>query len=78
MMTKLLQKETFKTVCPQCRQEINEVWICELDSIIGTRYAYLCSNCEKLLGIANDRQSLFSIFGRERGIKPDLANESIS
>lgn len=78
MMTKLLQKETFKTVCPQCGQEINEVWICELDSIIGTRYAYLCSNCEKLLGVVNDKQNLFSIFGRERGINPDLANESLS
>ncbi len=78
MMTKLLQKEMFKTVCPHCRQEINDVWICELDSIIGTRYAYLCSNCEKLLGISNDQQSLFSTLKRERGIRPDLANESLS
>jgi hypothetical protein len=77
-MTKLLQKETFKTVCPHCGQEINEVWICELDSIIGTRYAYLCSNCEKLLGIANDKQNLCSIFGRDIGINPDLTNESLS
>jgi len=78
MMTKLLQKESFKTVCPHCGQKINDVWICELESIIGTRFAYLCSNCEKLLGITSNRQSLFTILTRDRGIKPDLANESLS
>lgn len=51
MITKLLQKETLRTVCPQCGQEINDAWICEMKSIIGLRYAYLCSNCEKLLCI---------------------------
>lgn len=77
-MTKLLKKESFKTLCPHCGQKINDVWICELESIIGTRYAYLCSNCEKLLGLSNAKQSLFSMFRNDRGIKPDLANESLS
>ena len=78
MMTKLLQKVNFKTVCPQCGKEINDVWICELDSIIGTRYAYLCSNCEKLLGISVDRQNLNTGSVRDRRIKPDLASEGLS
>jgi len=58
MMTKLLQKEPLRTVCPQCGQEINDVWICEMKSIIGMRYAYLCSNCEKLLCISKSPISI--------------------
>lgn len=53
MMTKLLQKEMVKLKCPHCTQEIIEAWIFEMDSIIGMRYAYLCSKCQELLGISS-------------------------
>lgn len=52
MMTKLLQKETIKFQCPHCKSSISETWICEMNSVIGLRFAYICSNCEKLLGIS--------------------------
>ena len=52
MMTKLLQKETIKFKCPHCKHEMSEAWICEMDSVIGLRFAYICSNCEKLLAIS--------------------------
>lgn len=55
MMTKLLQKEQIKLKCPHCMQEIQDAWICEMDSVIGLRYAYICSNCEKLLGISSQK-----------------------
>jgi len=67
MMTKLLQKVTFKSVCPSCGKKINDVWICELDSVIGTRYAYLCTNCEKLLGISIDKKTLLPLSKPESG-----------
>lgn len=51
-MTKVLQKEQIKLNCPKCKQETKDIWICQMDSIIGKRYAYLCGNCEKLLGIS--------------------------
>jgi transposase-like protein len=57
MMTKLLQKEKVKLKCPHCKQEIVDVWICEMNSIIGMRYAYLCSNCQKLIGICSMKDS---------------------
>jgi len=77
-MTKLLKKETFKTVCPHCGQNISDVWICEMDSIIGTRYAYLCSNCEKLLGISTEKKNLLSISSNGILIKNQLQNNNFS
>jgi len=52
MMTKILQKEPIKLNCPQCKLETKDIWICRMDSVIGMRYAYLCGNCEKLMGIS--------------------------
>ena len=78
MMTKLLQKEPLKTVCPHCGQEINDVWICEMKSVIGMRYAYLCSNCEKLLGISTDKNGLLQISSKDSEIKTHLQNNNYS
>jgi hypothetical protein len=78
MMTKLLHKESFKTICPQCGQNIKDVWICEIESIIGIRYAYMCSNCEKLLGISTDKNGLLPIFAKESGIKTHAQNDNFS
>ncbi|MCH8033055.1 MAG: hypothetical protein IH950_04750 [Bacteroidetes bacterium] len=52
MMTKLLHKEEVKLNCPHCKEKIESAWVCKIDSFIGIRYAYLCNNCQKLLGIA--------------------------
>jgi transcription elongation factor Elf1 len=54
MMTKILQKEPVKINCPQCKLETKDIWICQMDSVIGMRYAYLCGNCEKLMGISKN------------------------
>jgi hypothetical protein len=57
MMTKMLQKKSIKLKCPHCKREIHEAWICEMDSVIGLRYAYICSSCEKLLAISSSKES---------------------
>jgi DNA-directed RNA polymerase subunit RPC12/RpoP len=57
MMTKILQKETIKFKCPHCKSD-SEAWICEMNSVIGLRLAYICSNCEKLLGISKSPVTL--------------------
>jgi DNA-directed RNA polymerase subunit RPC12/RpoP len=57
-MTKLLQKEQIKIHCPYCNLETSDVWICEIDSIIGIRYAYICISCEKLLCISLQKEKL--------------------
>ena len=34
-----------------CKKEVENVWICKMNSIVGTRYALLCTGCQKLIGI---------------------------
>ncbi len=75
MMTKMLQKKPIKIKCPHCMQEIQDAWICELDSVIGLRYAYICSNCEKLLGISSQKDSPIFISSRDREMKNNLKHE---
>jgi hypothetical protein len=50
-MEKILEKNSVKTYCVHCEKEFENVWICKMDSIIGTRYALLCTGCQKLMGI---------------------------
>jgi DNA-directed RNA polymerase subunit RPC12/RpoP len=69
-MTKILQKEPIKIKCPHCKQEITEAWICKMNSIVGLRYAYLCSNCQKLLGITPQKD--FSIINQKYSINSVL------
>ncbi|MCL5030054.1 MAG: hypothetical protein M1480_13655 [Bacteroidetes bacterium] len=52
-MVKEIDKEDVHTVCPHCLKKINLVWVCKLESIIGIRYAYFCSECQKNLGISH-------------------------
>ena len=52
MTTKLLEKESVKLSCPHCKTELQTAWVCKIDSFIGVRYAYLCNNCQKLLGVS--------------------------
>jgi hypothetical protein len=51
MMEKILRKEDVKIYCKHCKNEFEKVWICKMDSIIGTRYALFCTSCQKLMGI---------------------------
>jgi len=54
-MFKKIEKEKVQMTCPLCRTDINEVWVCKLDSVIGLRYAYFCSSCQKMLSIGKER-----------------------
>ena len=55
-MFKKIEKEKVQMTCPLCRAKINEVWVCKLDSVIGVRYAYFCSGCQKMLSISKARE----------------------
>jgi hypothetical protein len=50
-MEKILRKNNVKTYCEHCEREFENVWICKMESIIGTRYALLCTGCQRLKGI---------------------------
>ena len=59
-MIKEIEQIEIKTVCPVCNTNISEIWIAKLDSIIGMRYAYICSSCQNLLKLSKERISNIS------------------
>lgn len=54
-MVKTLIKAKIKIHCDHCHNECENVWICKLVSIIGTRYALLCTYCQKLIGVYSSK-----------------------
>ncbi|GAB4286938.1 MAG: hypothetical protein Kow0098_02770 [Ignavibacteriaceae bacterium] len=50
-MTKEIEKEQVDIECPRCSEKIDIVWVCTIESVIGLRYAYFCSKCQRMLGI---------------------------
>lgn len=54
-MTKEIEQIEIKTVCPICNQTISELWVAKLDSVIGVRYAYICTNCKNLIKITKEK-----------------------
>jgi len=54
-MTKSIEQIKIKLKCPLCGKEISELWKARLDSIIGIRFAYICTECNKLISIKNEK-----------------------
>ena len=50
-MEKILHRQSLKIYCVHCKQIVESVWICKMDSVIGIRYAVLCDCCYRLVGI---------------------------
>ena len=56
MITKQLTEAKVQVHCINCLHKIDSVLICEMDSVIGTRYAFFCSQCQKFIGISTSRE----------------------
>lgn len=56
-MTKSIEHIKIKLKCPGCGIELPYVWKARLDSVIGIRYAYICTKCNKLIGLKNEKES---------------------
>jgi hypothetical protein len=54
-MIKEIEKEKVHAFCPHCLKEMSLVWICRIESIIGTRYIFFCSECQKSLGTSHEK-----------------------
>lgn len=54
-MTKEIEQIEIKSTCPICNKKINELWVAKLDSVIGVRYAYICSECKNLLKLSKEK-----------------------
>ena len=54
-MTKEIEQIEIKTTCPTCNKTISELWVAKLDSVIGIRYAYICTNCKNLIKLTKEK-----------------------
>jgi hypothetical protein len=55
-MKKEIEKEKVNAVCPHCLKKISLVWVCRIESVIGTRYVFFCGECQKSLGISHEKE----------------------
>jgi DNA-directed RNA polymerase subunit RPC12/RpoP len=60
-MKKEIEKENVKAVCPYCKKKIDLIWVCKIESVIGTRYVFFCSECQKSLGISHEKKFVSGI-----------------
>lgn len=58
MMTKSIEHIKVRIVCPACKKHIGELWKARLDSVIGIKVAYICIECNKLIGLNNENENL--------------------
>ena len=49
-MEKILRKEKIRLYCRHCKKQVESVWVIKIGSVTGTRYALLCTDCQKLIG----------------------------
>ncbi len=47
------EKNDINPVCPHCSKEIKKIWFRAVESLLGKRYVYFCSECKKVLGISH-------------------------
>jgi len=51
---KIRSREAFPAspVCPHCGKEIEEIAARQVESILGVRYIYFCTECRKVMGMS--------------------------
>ena len=52
-MIALTEKHDVLPICPHCAQEVNSLWMRQIQSLLGKRYVYFCPHCRKVLGISH-------------------------
>lgn len=40
-------------LCPHCEQPVRRLLLKRIESVLGVRYLYFCSECRKTLGISH-------------------------
>jgi len=40
-------------LCPHCEKEVRVLYLRQIESMLGVRYLYYCSECRKALGISH-------------------------
>jgi uncharacterized protein with PIN domain len=53
--TRIRIREDFSAapICPHCGKEIEEIAARRVESTLGVRFLYFCTNCRKVLGVSH-------------------------
>jgi hypothetical protein len=54
-MTKELVEEPLEITCRNCGKKIKKVWVCKLEIPKITRYVFICTNCQRCLGVSDNK-----------------------
>jgi hypothetical protein len=49
----LEEKTHVDPLCPSCATVLKTIWYKELRGLLGKRYVYFCSHCQKVLGVSH-------------------------
>ena len=53
--TRIRIREDFPAapICPHCQKEIHELAARRVESLLGVRFVYYCTDCRKVLGVSH-------------------------
>ncbi len=77
-MEKIITKELMHAYCNNCSKEIDSVWMCKINSIIGVRYIYFCGECQKPLGVFHEKITNMNNMGTNFHLNGNKAQERSS
>ena len=50
---RIVENDGLEPVCPYCEREIRSISLKQVESMLGVRFLYFCSECRKVLGISH-------------------------
>lgn len=52
-MIECVERDDVSPICPHCNLALTTVWCRRLRSGLGVRFIYICSHCQKVLGVSH-------------------------
>lgn len=52
-MITVTETESVKPICPHCENEITNVFVSRLQTMLGVRFIFFCGLCKKVLGVTH-------------------------
>jgi hypothetical protein len=52
-MLELRERIDVLPICPNCRDDLQDIAYRELGGVFGKRYIYFCPNCRSVLGVSH-------------------------
>ncbi|MBU1095351.1 MAG: hypothetical protein CVV23_16840 [Ignavibacteriae bacterium HGW-Ignavibacteriae-2] len=52
-MIRVKETESIEPICPHCGKQVVEILARRIESMLGVRFVYFCSECKKVLGVSH-------------------------